>query len=89
MKWEIAGYVSSCLTCQRVKFEHKKHPGLLHPLNTPRWKWEHLTMDFVFGLPKTRKQHDTVWVIVNRLTKSHISFHLEKIWDSLICPEYL
>ena len=33
MKREIASHVSSCLTCQRVKFEHKKLPGLLHPLN--------------------------------------------------------
>ena len=37
-KREIAGYVSSCLTCQCVKFEHRKPLGLLHPLNIPRWK---------------------------------------------------
>lgn len=60
MKWEIAGYVSSCLTCQRVKFEHQKPFGLLHPLNIPRWKWEHLAMDFVSGLPKMRKRHETI-----------------------------
>ncbi|XXG85952.1 hypothetical protein AAC387_Pa11g0946 [Persea americana] len=70
MKREIASYVSSCLTCQRVKFEHKKPPGLLHPLYIPKWKWEHLTMDFVSGLPRTRRQHDAIWVIVDRLTKS-------------------
>ena len=67
MKREITSYVSSCLTRQRVKFEHKKPPGLLHPLKIPKWKWEHLTMDFVSGLPRTRRQHDTVWVIVDRL----------------------
>ncbi|KAJ8637477.1 hypothetical protein MRB53_011744 [Persea americana] len=70
MKREIASYVSSCLTCQRVKFEHKKPPGLLHPLYIPKWKWEDLTMDFVSGLPRTRRQHDAIWVIVDRLTKS-------------------
>ena len=70
MKRETAGYVSSCLTCQCVKSEHRKLPGLLHPLHIPRWKWEHLTMDFVSSLPMTMRQHDIVWVIVDCLTKS-------------------
>ncbi|KAI3745760.1 hypothetical protein L6452_08167 [Arctium lappa] len=34
------------------------------------WKWEHVTMDFVTKLPKTLKGHDTIWVVVDRLTKS-------------------
>ena len=70
MKREIAGYVSFCLTCHHVKFEHRKPPGLLHPLYIPKWKWEHLKIDFVSDLPRTRRQHDTVWVIVDCLTKS-------------------
>ena len=53
-----------------MKFEHKKPPGLLHPLYIPKWKWEYLTIDFVSGLLRTRRQHDTVWVIVDHLTKS-------------------
>ena len=52
-----------------MKFEYKKPPGLLHPLYIPKWKWEHLTMDFVSGLPRTRNQYDTVSVIVDCLTK--------------------
>ncbi|XXG47825.1 hypothetical protein AAC387_Pa02g2400 [Persea americana] len=70
MKREIAGYVSSCLTCQRVKFEHKKPLELLHPLHIPKLKREHLTKNFVSGLPRTQRQHDTVWVIADHLTKS-------------------
>ena len=36
----------------------------------PVWKWDKITMDFVIGLPRTRRQHDAIWVIVDRLTKS-------------------
>ncbi|KAI5335475.1 hypothetical protein L3X38_025608 [Prunus dulcis] len=70
MKKEIAEYVRKCLICQQVKAERQKPSGLLQPLPIPEWKWEHLTMDFVFKLPLTRNKHDGVWVIVDRLTKS-------------------
>ena len=70
MKREIAEWVSKCLTCQRVKAEHQKPSGLLQPLPIPEWKWEHITMDFVVGLPTTQKGHNAIWVIVDRLTKS-------------------
>lgn len=71
MKREIAEYVSKyCYTCQRVKFGHRKPPGLLHPLHIPLWKWKHISMDFVLGLSVTSKTNNTIWVIVHRLTKS-------------------
>ncbi|KAI5351435.1 hypothetical protein L3X38_004326 [Prunus dulcis] len=70
MKKEIAEYVKKCLICQQVKAERQKPSGLLQPLRIPEWKWEHLTMDFVFKLPRTQNKHDGVWVIVDRLTKS-------------------
>ena len=70
MKREIAEFVSNCLTCQQIKIEHQKPAGLLKPLSIPEWKWERITMDFVTGLPKTQRGHDTIWVIVDRLTKS-------------------
>jgi len=69
MKRDIIEYVARCLTCQRVKTEHQKPGGLLHPLPIPEWKWEHITMDFMTGMPKIIRQHDRVWVIVDRLTK--------------------
>ena len=53
MKKEIAEYVSKRLQCQQVKAEHQKPGGLLQPLLIPEWKWEHVTMDFVVGLPRT------------------------------------
>ncbi|GLU19566.1 hypothetical protein SLE2022_358110 [Rubroshorea leprosula] len=70
MKREIARFVSQCLTCQKVKAEHQRLPGKLQPLPIPQWKWENITMDFVTGLPRTLKGNDSVWVIVDRLTKS-------------------
>jgi hypothetical protein len=53
MKFDIAKYVVACGVCQIVKAEHKRHVGLLNPLEIPEWKWEHITMDFVVGLPHT------------------------------------
>ncbi|GJX96941.1 putative reverse transcriptase domain-containing protein [Tanacetum coccineum] len=70
MKAIIAEYVSKCLTCSRVKAECQKPSGLLVQPEIPMWKWERITMDFVTKLPKTSTGHDTIWVIVDRLTKS-------------------
>ena len=70
MKRDIAQWVSSCLTCQRVKAEHQRPSGLLQPLPIPEWKWENITMDFIVALPTTTRGHNTIWVIVDRLTKS-------------------
>ena len=61
MKKEIAQYVHTCLTCQQVKTEHQKPSNLLQPLEIPEWKWEHITMDFVSGLPRTQRGHDAIW----------------------------
>ncbi|GKA62725.1 putative reverse transcriptase domain-containing protein [Tanacetum coccineum] len=70
MKAEIATYVSKCLTCAKVKIEYQKPSGLLVQPEIPQWKWENITMDFVTKLPRTAAGQDTIWVIVDRLTKS-------------------
>jgi hypothetical protein len=70
---DIAEYVARCDTCQRVKAEHQRPAGLLQPLEIPTWKWEDISMDFIVGLPRTQKGDDSIWVIVDRLTKvAHI-----------------
>ena len=53
MKREIVEYITRCLTCQPVKVEHQRPAGLLQPLQILEWKWEHVVMDFVVGLPVT------------------------------------
>nr|GEZ14423.1 reverse transcriptase domain-containing protein [Tanacetum cinerariifolium] len=70
MKTDITTYVSQCLTCAKVKAEHLKPSGLLQQPEIPEWKWENVTMDFVIGLPRTPSGYDSIWVIVDRLTKS-------------------
>ena len=70
MKREVAEYVSKCFICQQVKVKRQKPSGLLQPLPIPEWKWESITMDFVFKLPPTVQRYDGIWVVVDRLTKS-------------------
>ncbi|GJY00988.1 reverse transcriptase domain-containing protein [Tanacetum coccineum] len=70
MKADIATYVSKCLTCAKVKAEHQRPSSLLIQPDIPEWKWENITMDFITKLPKTAARYDSIWVIVDRLTKS-------------------
>jgi hypothetical protein len=70
MKREIEKYVAKCDTCWRVKANHLRPAGNLQPLSIPEWKWEDICMDFIVGLPCTSCGYDSIWVIVDRLTKS-------------------
>ncbi|GJW20081.1 reverse transcriptase domain-containing protein [Tanacetum coccineum] len=70
MKKDITEYVSKCLTCLKVKAEHQRSSGLLQQPEIPIWKWERIAMNFVTKLPRTSSGHDTIWVIVDQLTKS-------------------
>jgi hypothetical protein len=69
MKRDVPEYVALCDTCQRVKAEHQRPVGLLQPLKIPEWKWEEIEMDFIVGLPRTQAGYDSIWIIVDRLTK--------------------
>ncbi|GKA31789.1 putative reverse transcriptase domain-containing protein [Tanacetum coccineum] len=70
MKAYIATYIIKCLTCSKVKAGHQKPSGLLVHPEIPHWKWDKITMDFIIKLPKTSSGYNTIWVIVDRLTKS-------------------
>ncbi|GKD93070.1 putative reverse transcriptase domain-containing protein, partial [Tanacetum coccineum] len=70
MKKDIALYVSKCLTCSKVNAEHQRPSGLLQQPENLEWKWERIAMDFITKLPRTSSGHDSIWVIVDRLTKS-------------------
>jgi hypothetical protein len=69
MKRDIVKYVAECDTCQRVKADHLRPVGNLQPLSIPEWKWEDICMDFNVGLPRTSRGYNSIWVIVDRLTK--------------------
>lgn len=68
MKLDVAQYVSKCLTCQQV--EHQKPGGMLQSLPIPTWKWDDIYMDIIVGLPRSKSGHDSIWMVVDRLTKS-------------------
>jgi hypothetical protein len=69
MKREIAEFIALCDVCNRVKAKHQKPAGLLQPLPIPDWKWDKIGMDFITGLPRTRSGYDSIWVVVDHLTK--------------------
>ncbi|RVW24076.1 Transposon Ty3-G Gag-Pol polyprotein [Vitis vinifera] len=70
---------------EEVKAEHQRPVGSLQPLAIPEWKWEHITMDFVIGLPRTLGGNNAIWAIVDRLTKSahflpmKVNFSLDRL----------
>jgi hypothetical protein len=70
MKREIEKYVVECDTCRRVKADHLRPVRNLQPLSVPEWKWENICMDFIVGLLHTSRGYNSIWVIVDHLTKS-------------------
>ncbi|KAK9007226.1 hypothetical protein V6N11_051055 [Hibiscus sabdariffa] len=69
LKRDVVDFVSKCLTCQQVKVERQFPSGLLQPIQIAQWKWQSTTIDFICGLPLTPSRKDSIWVIVDRLTK--------------------
>ncbi|MCO5562635.1 hypothetical protein L7F22_016263 [Adiantum nelumboides] len=69
MKTDIPDYVSKCVVCQKTKFDRGKQPGLLQPLPIPDSPWESISMDFIFGLPKSIHGNTGIWTIVDRFSK--------------------
>jgi hypothetical protein len=69
MHTEVAQFVARCLVCQQVKAERKRPAGLLRPLPKSQRKFDIITMDFVTGLPRTQKNYNAIWVIIDTLTK--------------------
>ncbi|KAH0722658.1 hypothetical protein KY290_005316 [Solanum tuberosum] len=70
MKMGIAEFVVKCPNCQQVKVQHQSPGGLAQNIELLEWKWEMINMDFITCLPRSRRQHDSIWVIVDRMTKS-------------------
>jgi hypothetical protein len=87
MKMEIAEYVVVCDSCQRIKAEHQRPAGLLQPLHIPQWKWDEIGMDFIVGLPRTRTGYDSIWVVVDRLTKAAHFIPVKTTYNSVVLAE--
>jgi hypothetical protein len=69
MKNDVSNYISRCMECQRVKDEHRHPMGLIHTLPIPEKKWEVVTIEFITKFPRTTRQHDSIMVVVDKLTK--------------------
>ena len=69
MRKDVHEYVSECIICQKVKFDRGKAPGLLQPLPIPDGPWQSISMDFIFGLPKSKQGNTGIWTIVDRFSK--------------------
>ena len=82
---DIAEFVERCPNFQQVKVENQKSGGLLHEIQVPTWKWEDINMDFVVGLCRTQEQYDSIWVVVDRLTKS---FHFIPVKSTYSAEDY-
>ena len=87
MKWEITEYVAVCDSCQRIKAEHQRPAGLLQLLQIPQWKWDEIGMDFIVGLPRTRTGYDSIWVVVDRLTKTAHIIPVKTTYNSAVLAE--
>jgi hypothetical protein len=70
MKCEVARCISKCDAYRNIKANYMKPGGLLQPLSIPEWKWNDISMDFTVRLPLMARKFDSIWVIVDHLSKS-------------------
>jgi hypothetical protein len=68
MRRDVEQFFARCTTCQKAKSRLNPH-GLYMPLPVPSAPWKHISMDFILGLPRTRKGRDSVFVVVDRFSK--------------------
>jgi len=66
---DVKRYIAGCDTCQRTKTMNTPPHGLLNPLPIPSFPWEIVSMDFITGLPRTQKEFDAIFVVVDKLSK--------------------
>ncbi len=66
---QIKRYINKCYTCQTVRTTTRATQGLLMPLPVPKERWEQISMDFFTGIPKNKKGHNAIFVVIDRLTK--------------------
>ena len=68
MRRDVERFVARCTTCQKAKSRLNPR-GLYMPMPVPSVPWEDLSMDFVLGLPRTKKGRDSIFVVVDRFLK--------------------
>ena len=74
MKKDALEFTKQCLVCQKVKAKRVKILGKLQPLDIPQMKWKCISMDFIMGIPKVSEKFDSIFVVIDKLTKvAHLS----------------
>ncbi|XP_048552596.1 uncharacterized protein LOC125532671 [Triticum urartu] len=68
MRRDVEHYILRCEICRKAKSRLNPH-GLYTPLSIPSTPWEDIYMDFVLGLPRTKRGSDSVFVVVDRFSK--------------------
>ena len=68
MRRDVERFIARCTTCQKAKSRLNPH-GLYMPLPVPSVPWDDISMDFVLGLPRTKKGRDSIFVVVDRFSK--------------------
>ena len=74
LKRDVVELVARCFDSQPVKAKCKHPGGLLQPIVIPEWKWEVISMDLITCFSRTVRQHDSIMVTLDRLTKVAHSF---------------
>jgi hypothetical protein len=77
LRQEVNKYIRSCTACAIAKLTTKKQ-GLYTPLPTPNRPWESISMDYMSGLPSTKRGNDCVFVVVDRFSKMTIMVACKK-----------
>jgi hypothetical protein len=72
MKADIDRFIRNCHPYKKSHVPRDHAPGFLHPLLIPDHPWQHITMDFK-SIPKDKYGYDTVFVVIDRLSKQAIS----------------
>ena len=75
---DVERFMAHCTTCQKAKSRMNPH-GLYMPLPIPSIPWADISMDFVLGLPKTKRGRDIIFVVVDRFSKWHTLYHVIKV----------
>jgi hypothetical protein len=83
---DVECLVARCTTCQKAK-SHLGNHGLYMPLPVPSSPWLDISMDFVLGLPRTKKRRDTIFVVVDRFSKMAHFIPCHKIDDASIVAQ--